>query len=135
MVNWFIMFTIIRKLLTGKCFTKKILAKQMWLYSLWNRLPKMPKISDKKVACKKNIQICTNCDTLSIHDILFSISARHLMNAWLNESFFFLHDSFQPVFNDYCQGTGDQLKLNFRKRMQEMNTLALQRLDQNKFYW
>ena len=98
-VNWFIRFITIRKLLTGKCFTRKILAEQIWLYLLLNRLPQMPKISDEKVACKKIIQICTNCSTLSMHHSLFSISARILINASL-----FLYDSFQPVFNDYFQG-------------------------------
>ena len=50
----------------------------------------MPKMSDEKVVLKKIVQICTNFGTLSMHVILFSISARILMN-----SSFYLYDYFQ----------------------------------------
>ena len=147
-LDWFIRFITIRKLLTRKCFTKKILAKQIWLY-LWNWLPQMPTISDEKVACKNIIQICTNCGTLSMQDILFSIFAWILINASL-----FLYDSFNPYsttifkvlfhfFFHSCIIPGDQLKLNFRKRIQERKFSSttkirfkqLSSIDQNKFCW
>ena len=48
---------------------------------------------------KKIGEICTNCGTLSMHDILFSISTRVLMNAS-----FFLCGYFQPVLNNYFEG-------------------------------
>ena len=70
-----------RKLNTWKCLTKRLSAKQMWLYLLQNRLPKMPKMPDEKVALKKIVQICTNFGTLSMHVILLSVSARILINA------------------------------------------------------
>ena len=45
----------------------------------------MQKKSGIKVELKKNVQICTNCDTLSNHSNLFLISAKILMIA----TFFF----------------------------------------------
>ena len=56
-------------------------------------------MSNDKVVCKKIVQICTNCGTLSIHNILFSISVRILMNAS-----FFLNEYFQTALSDYFQG-------------------------------
>ena len=94
---------------------------------------------DKKVACKKIGEICTNCGTLSMHDILFSISTRILMNAssfcttvfnlyWTTifKVFYFLFSS--------CIIPGDQLKFNCRKRYKKVNTLALRRLLLNSLF-
>ena len=115
----------------------------------------MPKMLDKKVTLKKTVQICTNFGTLSLHVILFSISARILMN-----SSFFYTTTFNPmlflsseqirdlqrfqegIILPSCIIPGYQLKFNFRNRRQESNYCStikiifklLISIDQND-YW
>ena len=92
----------------------------------------MPRMSDGKVALKKIIQICSNFDTLSMHVILFSISARILMNSSFFVRLFSARGSFWAgnkleIFRGFQQGIilssciipGDQLKFNCRTRIQE----------------
>ena len=64
----------------------------------------------------------------------FVFNLHSTFNECMTQLIIFLHDSFQPVFSDYFQGTGDQLKINFRKRIQEINTLALQGLVLNSLF-
>ena len=101
----------------------------------------MPKISDEKVALKKIIQIYSNFGKVSMLVILFSISARILMNSSFFVRLFSTRSSFWAVnkleiFRGFQQGIilpsciipGDKLKFNCRKSYKKVNTVALERL-------
>ena len=107
----------------------------------------MAKISDEKVALKKIIQICSNFGTLSMHVILFSISARILMNSSFFVRLFSTRASFWAVnkleiFRGFQQGitlplciiSGDKLKFHCRKSYKKVNTVALEKLVLNSLF-
>ena len=131
--NWFISFLRCGNFIRESFWATKY--RQIWYDYTYHEIGylKCRKSLAKKLSFEKNVQICTNCDTLSNHNNLFLVSAGVLMIPSVFVRLFSIRNTFRvanklEIFSrHFRQGIilpsniipGVQLKFYCRKRLQE----------------